>query len=94
MVKAAVQGIAPGAEVILYGSRARGDAGSDSDWDFLILVEGEVSKDLEIKLRSNLYEIELESGELFSLLLYSRSEWHRRVNTPLFANVETQGLLV
>ncbi|MBC7890457.1 MAG: nucleotidyltransferase domain-containing protein, partial [Ferruginibacter sp.] len=26
------------ASVILFGSRARGDAANDSDWDFLILT--------------------------------------------------------
>ena len=30
-----------GAEVILFGSRARGDARVDSDWDILILIDGE-----------------------------------------------------
>ena len=28
-------------EVILFGSRARGDAGPDSDWDFLVVVDDE-----------------------------------------------------
>lgn len=35
-VREAAINIEPEAEVILYGSRARGDAASSSDWDFLI----------------------------------------------------------
>ena len=29
----------PGAEIILFGSRARGTAHSESDWDLLILLK-------------------------------------------------------
>ena len=29
----------PGSHAYLYGSRARGDAGEDSDWDILILLD-------------------------------------------------------
>jgi predicted nucleotidyltransferase len=36
-VKTAVHTLSPTAEIILYDSRARGTAGVDSDWDFLIL---------------------------------------------------------
>ena len=41
-VKQTVHEIEPEAEIILYGSRARGDANSESDWDFLILLDGMV----------------------------------------------------
>jgi predicted nucleotidyltransferase len=36
-VKTAVHALSPEAEIILYGSRAKGTARADSDWDFLIL---------------------------------------------------------
>ena len=32
-VRATVPAVEPAAQVILYGSRARGDAAPDSDWD-------------------------------------------------------------
>jgi predicted nucleotidyltransferase len=36
-VKQAVHEVEPEADIVLYGSRARGDAHAESDWDFLIL---------------------------------------------------------
>lgn len=37
-VAGAVRALVPGAELYLYGSRARGDARPDSDWDFMVVV--------------------------------------------------------
>jgi len=41
-IKHAVHEVEPDAEIILYGSRSRGDALAESDWDFLILVDGSI----------------------------------------------------
>ncbi len=52
------------AEAYLFGSRARGDSHSDSDWDILILVNDQhITNEVDDKFRNNLYEIELESGK-------------------------------
>lgn len=45
--KDAVRRVEPEDEVIVYGSRARGDAAEDSDYDLLALVEGPVSMNRE-----------------------------------------------
>ena len=47
-IKQTVLGIDPTAEVILFGSRARGDFHEESDWDVLVLTEGD---EVEIKLK-------------------------------------------
>jgi len=46
----AVQAIDVTAEIILYGSRSRGDATLESDYDLLILTDGEVTLSLELAI--------------------------------------------
>ena len=53
-VKQAVQETEPGAEIILYGSRARKEARSESDWDFLVLVDGPLSDERADAIRHRL----------------------------------------
>ena len=74
-IKQAVHEIEPEAEIILYGSRSRGDALSGSDWDFLILVHGPMSDERTDRIRHRLYEIEWESGEVISSIVRNREEW-------------------
>lgn len=46
-IQQVVHAVVPEADVILYGSRARGDARPVSDWDFLILVDQPVDRNLD-----------------------------------------------
>jgi predicted nucleotidyltransferase len=56
-----VHSLLPGAEIILYGSRARLEADLESDWDFLILLDEKPDQKTVAVLRDRLYELELES---------------------------------
>ena len=84
----------PGSEVYLYGSRARGDEKNISDWDLLILLNlKNISFELETKIMDDFYELELETGEIFSPLIYSKTEWNtKRSITPLYKNIKTEGI--
>jgi predicted nucleotidyltransferase len=74
-VKTAVRTLAPTAEIILYGSRARGTAGVDSDWDFLILLSSPRDKTLEAQIKDRLYDVELETDTILSSVIRSKKEW-------------------
>lgn len=79
----------PDAQIFVFGSRARGSAQKDSDWDILILLPNEKinSKD-ESLLTDPLYDLELETGEVISPFIYSVSEWNNRYAvTPLYRQI-------
>lgn len=92
-VKAAVHEVEPDANIILYGSRSRGDSVTDSDWDFLILVDGPVSDERTDRIRHQLYEIEWESEAVLSSIVRSRDEWEtaKYRSMPFHQRVEREG---
>jgi uncharacterized protein len=86
----------PDSEIYLYGSRARGDSKKLSDWDLLILLNAKnISFEIETKLMDEFYELELETGEIFSTLVYSKTEWSKNHSlTPLFENIQKEGIRI
>lgn len=95
-VKQSVQRIDPQAEVILFGSRARGDARHDSDWDFLILVSKENTTTLREQIWDALYEeVELPFMQIISVLIHEKEDWQEvHKVTPLYHNIEKEGQLL
>jgi uncharacterized protein len=84
----------PKADVFLFGSRARGDNRSDSDWDILILVDASrVTNDIEDQFRDGLYDIELDSGQIISTFIYPKEVWKTNMRfSPLYKNVNREGI--
>jgi predicted nucleotidyltransferase len=94
-VKELVKAIDPEAEVILFGSRARGDARDDSDWDILILTPKAVTLKIEQVFRHKLFEVELEYGQAISTFVFSKSDWDGKHRvTPLYRSVKAEGILI
>ena len=86
----------PGAVIILYGSQARAEAKAESDWDLLILVDKKPPRELVIKVRDRLYELELESDTILSSIVRSRDEWNsdRYSALPFKKRVEREGIIL
>ena len=93
-IKNAISKVAPEADIILYGSRAREDAGPESDWDLLVLVDGPVDDNLTDAIRHRLYEIEWDTGEVISCIVRNRTQWHRSPysTTPFYQTVSQEGI--
>ncbi|MFT7033272.1 MAG: putative nucleotidyltransferase [Cyclobacteriaceae bacterium] len=93
LIRENISDIDPNAEVILYGSRARGEEKKDSDWDVLVLTSYPVNIQKERIFRDHLYDLELETGEPFSIFVYSESDWHMKQRvTPFYTNVTNEGI--
>lgn len=84
----------PLAEAYLFGSRARGDYRNDSDWDILILIDdAKVTNDIDDKFRKDLYELEIESGQVISTFIYTKNDWSSiLIYSPLYKNISREGI--
>jgi predicted nucleotidyltransferase len=92
-IKQVVAAVDPGAEVVLYGSRARGTGEEGSDWDVLVLTT-RTDRVRNAAIRRGLYEIEWQSGEVISTVIRRRDEWSRPAAclTAYHQNVERDGI--
>ena len=82
------------AEAYLFGSRARGDSRPNSDWDVMILVdEIKVTNAIEDKFRDELYDLEVDSGQVISIFVYPKKDWNKMKGfSPLHDNVSREGI--
>jgi predicted nucleotidyltransferase len=78
--------------VILFGSRARGDATAESDYDVAAFLKGEPDQRLE---RRRLADLNLdfldETGALFDTRAFSVSTYHER--TALMSEIRRDGVV-
>jgi predicted nucleotidyltransferase len=95
-IKKSIHELEPTAEIILYGSRARHQGTPESDWDLLILLDGQVNDERIDNIRHRLYELEWEHDEVLCSVIRSREEWDSaRYNAmPFHQNVVRDGIVL
>jgi len=78
-----------GASAYVFGSQARGDYSENSDWDLLIILNGNTPLGIEDRgdISMPIYMLGAELGVEINPVLYTDSEWRKRSLTPFYKNV-------
>lgn len=76
LIMSVVNSSDPNAQIFLYGSRARGDARKDSDWDVIVLLDRDNVPYVErSEISCDLWEKGLEIGEEINAFVYTKKQW-------------------
>lgn len=94
LIKKNVKEVDDTAEVWMYGSRVRGDAHTESDWDVLVLSKKErLTFKEEEMFMDHICELMVETGQAIQLFAYGSKDWHTRHSiTPFYKSVQTEAV--
>jgi uncharacterized protein len=82
LIKFTVRKYIPDAEVNLFGSRARNNAGTDSDYDILVVTENELTPKAKLPLKTAIRKDLLELDIRSDILIQSRREINMKKKLP------------
>ena len=91
-IKRLILVVAPTAEVLLYGSVAKGLQGPESDYDILVLTDEPLSANSKRNIERQILGLELAHDVVLSTLYHSKAEWRRRATLPFHNEVEKHGV--
>jgi predicted nucleotidyltransferase len=96
LIKATACKYLPDAEVLLFGSRARNDAGPDSDYDILVITNMELNLKQKLSLKTNIRKELLKSDVRSDILIQSRKEIKKKKRLPghIIKNILNEAILL
>lgn len=92
MIRSTVRAVEPDAESILYGSRARGDALPESDWDTIVILNKPPMPHQErYEIAYELWVKGQDVGEEINTLVYTKDLWNDALPSLFKYNVREEG---
>jgi predicted nucleotidyltransferase len=84
----------PVEQVILFGSKSRGDDDAESDIDLLVLTSRPLSRGEQNALSDALFPLQLQYDVVLSPLIVAAEEWRSGVASvlPIHYEIEEQGV--
>ena len=79
--------------VVLFGSRGRGNAEEDSDFDFLVMVKKLETEDKK-RVREVAWEISLEHDTVITALVTSTADFREERYFYLYENIQNEGKVI
>ena len=92
--RVAKETLPPNSTLLLYGSRARGDAHDDSDWDLLILLDKPELEAVDYGVAYPFRELGWQIGEEVNPSLYTKRQWASWSYLPYYKNVERDKIVI
>ena len=80
-------------KIILFGSRSRGDAEEDSDYDVLLLVDKR-TREMENQVDDIAYEMLDSYGAVVVIFVFEIETFERETQEPLFCNIRREGVIL
>ncbi len=82
-------------DIILFGSKARGDGHPESDIDLLVVLENPTKEQTD-RVGDIMFDILFDRGVELSAITFSREEamQKRELGTPLMRNVAEEGIII
>jgi uncharacterized protein len=86
----------PVRDVILFGSKARGDSDKDSDIDFLLLTTQPLHWKERHAIIDALFEVEMKHDVVISIVVNTVYDWHEGICTvlPIHEEINREGITI
>ena len=81
-------------ELVLFGSRARGEAQEQSDYDVLVVLEGDVSSSRERQAVGDIVYRLCSEHDVVIMCHFAAANRYNRERSPFMMNVRREGVLV
>ncbi len=95
LIRTTVRATEPDAQIILYGSRARGDNREDSDWDVIVILNKPPMPHYQrSEIACDLWDKGFDIGEEINAFVYTIDQWNSAPPSLFKHNIKEEGILL